>query len=106
VRLLVRVRRINYRTSVATGRWVGRFGKAMPRYFFHLYQAAMWPDERGRELPDDDAAWKEAVDTAREIACADVSAGQLNLTHRIEIEDESGRLITAVRFADVIKVET
>ena len=78
----------------------------MPRYFFQLYQAALWPDESGRDLPDDAAAWREAVEAVRELVCVDVSAGRLNLTHRIEIEDESGRHVATVRFEDVIKVET
>jgi len=33
----------------------------MPRYFFHVHNVAPTRDEEGEELPDDDAAWREAT---------------------------------------------
>ncbi|MGY4325929.1 signal recognition particle GTPase [Bradyrhizobium sp. LB7.2] len=33
----------------------------MPRYFFHVHNVAPSKDEQGEELPDDEAAWREAT---------------------------------------------
>ena len=39
----------------------------MPRYFFNVHKARTAIDELGDELPDDDAAWKEATKIAGEL---------------------------------------
>ena len=36
----------------------------MPRYFFNVYHERSDADEVGEELPDQQAAWKEATITA------------------------------------------
>ena len=33
----------------------------MPRYFFNIHGAHPSPDEEGDELPDNEAAWREAT---------------------------------------------
>lgn len=77
----------------------------MPRFFFHLYDDAVWSDEEERELPSAEVARSEAIKSAQEMACAEVLAGRLNLGHRIEVADERGRVIHLVRFRDVVEVE-
>ena len=37
----------------------------MPRYFFHIHNHRSFEDHEGEELPDDDAAWREALRTLR-----------------------------------------
>jgi hypothetical protein len=39
----------------------------MPRYFFDVHGTIPAEDEVGQELPDDEAAWKQATITAGEI---------------------------------------
>jgi hypothetical protein len=36
----------------------------MPRYFFNVHDVKPSIDEHGEELPDDEAAWKEATSFA------------------------------------------
>ena len=78
----------------------------MPRYFFHLYDDVICKDDEGLELADEDAALGEAKRSAKQIACAQVLDGHLNLKHRIEVEDDARQLIGTVRFEDVIALET
>jgi hypothetical protein len=78
----------------------------MPYFFFHLYDDLIVPDPEGKELPSLQAARETALDNAREMACAEVLDGYLNLTHRIEIADESGKVLATVRFRDVVEVES
>ena len=76
----------------------------MPRYFFHLYDDLVSIDEEGSELPDLAAARRTAVQNVRAIACQEVLEGHLNLQHRIEVEDESGRCVLVVPFQDAVEV--
>lgn len=39
----------------------------MPRYFFHVYHDRTELDEEGEELPDVQAAWREATMTTGQI---------------------------------------
>jgi hypothetical protein len=77
---------------------------SVPRYF-HLYDDVMSIDEEGKELASLQSARERAIDDAREMACAEVLHGHLNLRHRIEIADENGRVLATVQFQDVINVE-
>jgi hypothetical protein len=36
----------------------------MPKYFFHVHNVAPNADQEGEELPDDEAAWREATSYA------------------------------------------
>jgi hypothetical protein len=73
-------------------------------FFFDLYDDVVVSDDEGQDLPDLAAARITAIKSARQIACAQVLNGRLNLTHRIEVRDESGSVVTTVLFGDVIKV--
>lgn len=77
----------------------------MPRFFFHLYDDIVARDEEGQELPDEEAARSKAFVSAREMVCAEVLQGHLNLRHRIEVEDESGMLLASVHFRDAVEIE-
>ncbi|MGY3604415.1 MULTISPECIES: DUF6894 family protein [unclassified Bradyrhizobium] len=39
----------------------------MPHYFFHISNGHPFKDTSGEELPDDNAAWQEALRTVRDI---------------------------------------
>jgi hypothetical protein len=77
----------------------------VPRYFFHLYNDLVAKDEEGTELPDLAAAREQAAEHAREMVCASVREGHLNLDHRIEVTDEAGKLLLTVTFRDAFTIE-
>ena len=61
----------------------------MPRYFFHVYYDGHQIDRVGEDLPDKNAAWKEATATAGRIL-QDIN-GELLLSNepwRLEVTDE------------------
>ena len=76
----------------------------MPRFFFHLYDDQVVLDPEGKELPTVEAARREAITTARHMACAEVHEGHLGLNHRIEVTDANDAPIATVRFKDVVKL--
>ena len=76
----------------------------MPRYFFHIFDDVVARDRAGVELADRDAARREAIRGARALACEQAARGVLHLEHRIEVEDEAGRRVYAVRFGDAVQV--
>src|SRR3954468_20419394 len=75
----------------------------MPRYFFHVRQGTVLSrDEEGQELPDAEAARREAVNSTREILGEKLLHGG-SLDHRtIEIADETGRVGDVVGTRDVL----
>ena len=72
----------------------------MPRYFFHLADAAgQLDDVEGMELPDAEAAWFQAVRSVRDLICADLCLSFEE--RRVSVEDESGATVQLIPFADV-----
>jgi Domain of unknown function (DUF6894) len=70
----------------------------MPRYFFHIHQAGQHlPDVIGCDLPDEDAAWKEATITAGQLLEDLDGALKPGLQWRMEVTDEAGNLICVLR---------
>ena len=64
------------------------------------------PDEEGKELPDLAAAQDCARLDARMLMGQMLKdEGHINLTHRIDIEDEQGRVLDSVWFRDVVQVD-
>lgn len=85
-------------------RLIGRCG-IMPRYYFHLYNDEITMDPEGRVLPDLAAARANAIKEAREMMMETVGEGRLNLSHRIEIADQSGAVAATLVFRDAVRVE-
>jgi hypothetical protein len=80
--------------------------RAVPRFYFHLRNDMDVPDEEGREFPDLDAARASALDLGRfEVSEMVKTEGRVVLHHRIDIEDEQGRMLDSVPFRDVLSVE-
>ena len=77
----------------------------MPRFFFHLYNDMVVMDEEGRELPDAETARAVAVKEARQMMMEAVLKGDVVLSHRIVIEDESGSIIASVAYRDAVDVK-
>ena len=77
----------------------------MPHYYLHVCCDQDARDEEGVVRPDLDAAKTEAIMGAREIVAAQVMAGKpVDLTHRVLIADDSGAVLDAVAFQDVLIV--
>lgn len=77
----------------------------MPRYYFNIRNDADVDDPEGKELPDEAAAREHALESARDLVCAHIHehAG-VNLDHRIEVGDASGRTLFAVTFRDAFTI--
>ena len=78
----------------------------MPRYFFHLRNTIHSDDEEGQELPDAAAARDHALDCARELVCADIKRGWLNLDHHIVVADDSGASLFSLTFREAFEIRT
>ena len=76
----------------------------MPNYRFHVMNDIDAPDEEGLELDNLALAHLKAIDAARDLASAAVRQGRLNLRHRIDVEDERGKVLLTVTFADAIEM--
>ena len=72
----------------------------MPRYFLHIDELDTDPD--GTELPDLEAARREAVLSAREMLAEWIILGADDIPTRIVITDEEGSLLSVVHFRDVL----
>ena len=77
----------------------------MPRYHFHIYNHIETRDEEGQELADDKAARHSAIEAARDLVCADVRQGHLNLDHYIEVTDGAGRPLFNISFREAFTID-
>jgi hypothetical protein len=93
---------------------MGRAGKpasfqsvacAMPRFFFNLYDDGATIDEVGVELPDLGAAREAAIEEARAVISEEVRRGRVDLTHRIEVEDEARRTVLMLPFSAAVEID-
>lgn len=75
----------------------------MPRYFFHVREGAdISRDREGQELPNAEAARREAIAANREMLGDKILHGGA-LNHRsIEIADETGHVVDVVTAHDVL----
>lgn len=76
----------------------------MPRFRFHLFNDIETIDREGREFPDLAAARADAIVNARALMAAGItSKGEINLSHRIELEGDDGDIET-VKFGDAVTI--
>jgi hypothetical protein len=75
---------------------------AMPRHFFRICDDFDSPDDLGKDLPDLVAAMDYAVAGARSLVAETVHEGDIVCHHRVDILDEAGAVLHAVRFDDAI----
>ena len=74
----------------------------MPRYYFHLNRSGgRLDDEEGLPLPDAEAAWYQAVRSARELIRAELTLGGQWDHQTIEIVDEGGAQVDRLPLADI-----
>lgn len=74
----------------------------MPRYFFNICDDFESLDDEGKDLPDLVAAIDYAVAGARSLAAETVHEGHIVCHHRVDILDEAGAVLHAVRFDEAI----
>jgi hypothetical protein len=77
-------------------------GALMPRYFFHFPKPYEAIDEEGLDLPDEQAALKEAVAAARELVAEAIKAGRNLTPKQIVVADATGREVAAVNLKDML----
>ena len=77
----------------------------MPRFFFNVYDERTTIDEVGQELPDLAAAREAAVEEARAILGDEARDGRIDLSHRIEVEDEDRRPVLLLPFSAAVEIE-
>lgn len=76
----------------------------MPRYYFHVHgYGHRLTDEQGVVLPDSEAAWYQAVRSAREVIRADLHLGCSFEQQRIEIVDDRGSPVEQIPLADIAR---
>jgi hypothetical protein len=76
----------------------------MPRYYFHVHGPNdRLRDEEGVVLPDVEAAWYQAVRSARELIRADRALGFGYEQQAILIADEKGCAVDQVPFVEVAR---
>jgi hypothetical protein len=94
------------RRSAATfGPRAGRSGERtmMTRYYFHVRSADDTVlDEEGDELPDVEAAHRQALASARELLGNAIKVGRDPVPDSIVIADASGREVMIVLLQDVL----
>jgi hypothetical protein len=71
----------------------------MPRYFFNVYHERFDPDEVGEELPDRQAAWKEATKTAGQILQDLNGRFEPGADWRMEVTDEFANPLYLIRIS-------
>lgn len=77
----------------------------MPRFFFHVRDEDTTRDEEGQELPDLDAAKREAIEGLRDLLCGEVRYGRIDLGRRIEVADEAGATVLTVTAEEAVRLE-
>ena len=77
----------------------------MPRFHFHLHEEDEVEDDEGLELPDLAAAMAHALESARDIACANIVEHRtVDLDHFVEVTDGEGTELFRVTFRDAFEV--
>ena len=76
----------------------------MPRFFFNFREAMRFePDEEGLELPDLDAAYLEAFETAKEMWGEAIRGMRNPSRQQFEIGDADGNTLLIVPFREVME---
>ena len=75
----------------------------MPRFFFHIRQRdGVLPDERGSELPDLEAARREAAISLRHLVAVGLRSDSTNAVEQVEVTDSAGKTLVILRLGDLL----
>ena len=77
----------------------------MPRLYVNFFNDADVPDEEGQEFADLGAAKLVAIAGARELMAEHIRAGKaVTLSHRIEIADQTGKVLAVLPFRELVTI--
>jgi hypothetical protein len=76
----------------------------MARYFFRIMNDIDVEDPEGQELDNLAVARQQAVAYARDLAAEAVRQGEVDLKHRIVVEDEDRQALLTVSFRDAFVI--
>lgn len=77
----------------------------MPRYYLNLFNDVDTMDESGEDYTDLAAAKENAIASARELMAEHLLAGlPIRLWHRIEIADETGKVLATLPFRELVTI--
>ena len=77
----------------------------MPRYFFHLRDGGdVLLDPEGRKLHGLDDVARQALFEARSLISQEALQGLIDLTQRIEVEDERRNLVHRLAFTEAVDI--
>ena len=77
----------------------------MAHYYFHLRDGVdILIDHEGRELEASDIA-RLALTEARAIIADDAKGGRIHLDQRIDVENDSGKIVLTLQFADAVAIQ-
>ena len=78
----------------------------MPRYFLDVVNGDAIEDPDGADFADLEAAREEATLSARDLVSQDLKEGRpLGLKRRIDIRNETGKVVGSVSFSDAMPPE-
>jgi hypothetical protein len=79
----------------------------MPTFYFHVCDGHRFDEaEEGHELPDVEAARREAIKSLRDLIAGDVCRGEANLGMFVEVEDATGQFLFTVSLEDAVQVRS
>ncbi|WP_408893678.1 DUF6894 family protein [Roseococcus sp. SYP-B2431] len=76
----------------------------MTRFYFHVYDDEITMDSEGESFSSASLARSHAIEAIRCMAAANVSAGHLTGSHRIEISEAGVEGVQTVRFDEAITI--
>jgi hypothetical protein len=78
----------------------------MPIYFLDIRNNELLAkDPEGHELPDLEAARREAIASIRSILSHEIAGGTLDLRGEIRIADEQGDVVRVVPYAEALEIK-
>jgi hypothetical protein len=78
----------------------------MPKFYFRLCEEMDCEDPEGLELADLHEAYEEAIRGIRSIMADQINKGRLSTAGRIEIKDETGRVVQHVAFREALVIDS
>lgn len=76
----------------------------MPQYYMHLFNDEILRDQSGASFPDEQAAREGAIRAISELIAEHIVAGQpVDLSNRIEVEDDRGDVVETIKFGELFR---
>lgn len=77
----------------------------MPQFYLHIHNAhGDAEDDEGSDASSLAEAREKAIKGIRSLLSSEVANGQMNLRGRIDISDQSGKVLLSVPFKDAVTI--